>query len=193
MLRENEYWHFAKIENGQPVMRNGKPIIIGKTYTVKKNVLYKNGYHGSKNILDALDYAPGEWLSIRKISNNVITGDDKVCGKECTHIKGVDITDILRDFARKCALDVIHLWDAPDVVVKYLKTGKKELRERAGDAAWTAANCAARAAANYAANCAARAAANCAERAAANCAAREKQNKRLTDMVSKLFEGDING
>jgi len=176
MLKENEYWHFAKIKNGQPVMRDGKPIIIGKTYAVEKNVLCKSGFHGSKNILDALDYAPGEWLSIRKISNNVITGDNKVCGKKCTHIIGFDITDILRDFARKCALDVIHLGDAPDVVVKYLKTGKEELRGKAGDAAWDAAR-----------------AARAAAWAAASDAAWEKQNKILTDMVSKLFEEELNG
>ena len=171
MLKENEYWHFAKIKDGKPVMRDGKPIIIGKTYTVEKNVLCESGYHGSKNILDALYYAPGEWLSVREITGNVIVGDDKVCGKKCRHIKGVDITDILKEFARKCALDVTHLWDAPDVVVKYLKTGKEELREKAWAAAWDAA-----------------AAAD-----AARAAAREKQNKILTDMVNKLFEGELNG
>ena len=31
----------------------------------------------------------------------------------------------LRLFARRCALRVIHLWDAPEVVVNYLNTGNR--------------------------------------------------------------------
>ena len=201
MLKENEYWHFAAIKDGKPVMRDGKPIIIGETYTVKKNLLCESGYHGSKNIIDALNYAPGSWLSIRKITDNVILGDDKVCGKNCTHIKGFDINEILREFARKCALDVIYLWDAPEVVVEYLKTGREELRDAARDAAraaaWDAARDAAWAAAWDAAWDATRDAAWDAARAAARDAARAaawgKQNIILTGMVNKLFEGELSG
>jgi hypothetical protein len=34
---------------------------------------------------------------------------------------------ILRKFARMCALDVMHLWDAPDIVVQYLKMATSRL------------------------------------------------------------------
>jgi hypothetical protein len=84
----------------------------------------------------------------------------------------IEATSLLREFARKCALDVIHLWDAPAIVKEYLETGKEELRAAAwaaaGDAAWAAAGDAARAAAWAA------------------------QNKRLAEMLLLRFES-ING
>ena len=52
----------------------------------------------------------------------------------------------IRQFARDCALDVIHLWDAPSVVKEYLETGDEKLRDAARDAAWDAAWAAAMAA-----------------------------------------------
>jgi hypothetical protein len=39
------------------------------------------------------------------------------------------------EFARRCALDVAHLWDAPDVVRRFLETGDESLRYAAWDAA----------------------------------------------------------
>jgi len=66
------------------------------------------------------------------------------------------------------ALSVVHLWDAPDVVLDYLMTGDKSIR----DAAWAAARIAARDAARYAAWAAARVAARDAARYAAWAAAR---------------------
>jgi hypothetical protein len=52
-----------------------------------------------------------------------------------------------RNFACWCALQVIHLWDAPDIVVRYLKTGDESLKAAAWTAAWAAARTAARTAA----------------------------------------------
>jgi hypothetical protein len=82
---------------------------------------------------------------------------------------------LLRDFGRWCALQVVYLWDAPDVVRQYLETGDESLRKAARDAAWEeasweAARAAARDAAWAAARDAARAAAWDAARAAANTA-----------------------
>ena len=37
----------------------------------------------------------------------------------------------IRRFACDCALDVIHLWDAPPIIKKYLKTGDEKLRAAA--------------------------------------------------------------
>ena len=159
------YWHFAKIDNqGRPVMRDGTLIEIGKEYAVDKAVLCESGFHGSEKALDALGYAPGPWVSKRIITGEIVQGDDKLCGTQCVHTAGFDATDILRRFARKCALDVIHLWDAPQVVIDYLKTADESLR----DVAWAAAR-----AASWDA-------ARAATKDAAWAAAREKQNRRLT-------------
>ena len=85
----------------------------------------------------------------------------------------------IRRFARQCALDVIHLWNAPPIVKRYLKTGNEKLRAAAWDAAWDAAGDAA----GDAAWAAARAAAWAAARAAAGDAMREKQTARFKKMV----------
>ena len=77
-----------------------------------------------------------------------------------------------REFARWCALQVIHLWDAPDVVREHLETGDEKLRNAARNAARNATRKAARAAANAAADAAANAAANAAADTAARAAAR---------------------
>ena len=76
---------------------------------------------------------------------------------------------------RRYALAVIHLWDAPDVVRRYLETGDESIRDAARaaarDAAWAAAWAATRDAAWAAARAAARDAARAAARAAAGDAA----------------------
>ena len=77
----------------------------------------------------------------------------------------------MRKFARECASDVLHLWDAPQVVRDYLATGEESQR--------AAAEAAAEAAAWTAARDAAEAAAWAAARDAARAAARNKQAIRL--------------
>ena len=91
----------------------------------------------------------------------------------------------IRRFACQCALDVIHLWNAPPIVKRYLKTGNEKLRAAAWAAAWDAAGDAAGAAAGAAAWAAAGDAARAAARAAAGDAMREKQIARFKKMVKK--------
>ena len=181
------YWHFAAMKDGKPVMRDGTIIEPGKRYTVPKAILCKSGFHGSARAIDALQYAPGSWVSKRDI-DEVIRGYDKVCGLACVHTDGFDATDVLRKFARLCALDVIDLWDAPEIVVRYLKTGDESIRIAAWDAARAAAKAsatdAARAAARYAARYAAWDAAWDAAKAVATDAVWGKQNRRLTRMLN---------
>jgi hypothetical protein len=197
-------YHFARIENGVPVMRDGTPIKIGKKYTLNPDEIEmcEWGFHGSVDPLDALMYARGNYISIRELSGKIIKGGDKVVASECMHVAGFDGEEMLRKFARLCALDVVRLWGAPDIVIQYLITGDKALRaaslaaaravvrenaagaaalaaERA--AAWTAARTAARAAA-WAASLAASLAA--AEDAWAACAdLRKKHYRRLKKMI----------
>jgi len=83
-------------------------------------------------------------------------------------------------------LDVIHLWDAPKIVVRYLKTGDESLRDAAWSAEWSAARSAASSAASSAEWSAASSAASCAALSAAWDTARDKQNRRLTAMIVYL-------
>jgi len=197
------YWHFAAMKDGKPVMRDGTMIEPGKRYTVPKAVLCESGFHGSARAIDALQYASGSWVSKRDI-DEVTRRYNKVCGPACVHTEGFDATEILRKFARLCALDVIDLWGAPEIVVRYLKTGDESLRIAARYAAMAAVIAAASDSARYAARAAAMAAASDsaryatsdsvryattdaatdAARAAVWDAARGKQNRRLTRMLN---------
>ena len=192
------YWHFSAMVDGKPVMRDRTTIEIGKWYTVPEARMCETGFHGSRRAIDALYYAPGSWVSKRKILVTD-TQDDKVVGTECVHLAGIDATEALRKFGRMCAFDVIDLWDAPPVVIKYLKTGDESLRAAvraaawaaAGDAAWDAARAAAGDAAGDGAGDAAwdaaRAAAWDAARDGARAGARAAQNRRLTQMLNSLL------
>ncbi len=146
-------WHFTS-----DTLRDGSPIPVdGETLRHDGDlVMCEQGLHASVQIIDALKYAPGN-----KICRVVLGGaesqghDDKLVARERTILWRLDAKGILSKFARLCALDVIHLWDAPDIVVRFLKTGDKNIR----NAAWGAA------------------------REAAREAARGAQNKRLTRMI----------
>jgi hypothetical protein len=204
-------WWFAP-KNKRLAHNDGRKIKIGATHKVDGPIIpCQKGLHLSKRLIDALQYAPGpvvyrvQGSGIIKPHGNPV---DKYACSERTYIKGgIDASDTLFKFARLCALDVIHLWDAPDVVIEFLKTGKKELAADAyapAAAAYAYAPAAAYAAATHATHAAytaaaathaaaytaARAAASAADAAAraagaadAYTAAKTKQNSRLTSMI----------
>ena len=170
-------WHFTALDK-RLGYNDGRLVEPGKTLVHPGELeLCKSGLHASARLINALQYAPGPYIWRVEVGGTILRGSDKLVASERTPLWGFDATDILRRFARKCALDVIHLWDAPDVVIRYLKTGDESIRADA----YAAARDAARAAAADAAWDAARAAAY----AAAWVAARDRQNRRLTAMVSR--------
>ena len=132
-------WYFSQ-DNKKLRFDDNRTIKAGITHKVKcKPVLCKSGLHGSKKIIDALEYAPGNVVWRVKLSGDIVHGDDKSVATERGYLWGYDASDVLRHFARLCALDVVQLWDAPDIVVKYLKTGNEDMWAAARDAAWAAA------------------------------------------------------
>ena len=130
-------WHFTadKFRDGRPipkvgeVLRHEGEIAIGKL-----------GLHASERIIDALTYAPGH--IIHRVECRDITErlDDKFVCRERVRLWSVNGEALLREFARWCALRVIHLWDAPDVVRRHLETGDESIRDAASyaSAAWDA-------------------------------------------------------
>lgn len=180
-------WWFApadrRLDHG-----DGRIIRKGRVQVHKGPLrLCESGLHASIDIMDALRYAPGPILCRVRCAGEIIYGADKLVCTRRTPVEVIDATDTLRRFARLCALDVIGQWDAPDVVVRYLKTGNESLRDAAWNAAWGAAwgaaRDAARGAARLAAWGAARDAARDAVRDAVRDAARKKQRARLLRMV----------
>ena len=159
----------------------------------------ESGLHASERIIDALQYAPGSTICCVEIDGEMLTESDKVCARRRKILWRIDGDEILRAFARGCALQVIHLWDAPAVVREYLETGDETKRVAAGAAAWAAARVAARAAARAAAWAAARAAAwdtargaaRAAAVAAAWAAAWGAQNDKLTEMVMAVHAKEV--
>ena len=125
-------------------LRNGDPIPkIGTWLKHEGKVIpCETGLHMSVEPFDALTYAPGNILHMVKLRGNLMSHGnpiDKWAGSERMIIKSIDATDLLRQFARDCALSVVHLWNAPEIVVKYLKTGNESIRTAAGEAARAAA------------------------------------------------------
>lgn len=187
---------------------DGRRVQIGRTNKVKGEIVpCKNGLHLSVRALNALDYAPAPIVwKVRGSGVIVPHNDDKhACSERTPMAGGINATETLRKFARLCALDVIDLWDAPDIVVRYLKTGDESIRavaERAAmfaDAAVGSAADAATWAAATNARAAARAAraAGAAARAtgsdAASDAAKKKQNRRLTRMLNAAIKEQADG
>ena len=133
------YYHFCR-EDRRLGFGDGREIRVGETLAVDcEPILCHRGLHASRRLIDALKYAPGPVVAKVQLGGIVVHGTDKSVATKRTTIAIADCTDILRAFARKCALDVLHLWDAPEVVERYLRTGDESIRDAARDAATGAA------------------------------------------------------
>jgi len=168
-MKKVKGWWFTTTER-KLLNNDGREIKLGITHKVKGKIIpCQYGLHLSPRILDALAYASGPVVYKVEGSGVIIPHGKPIDKYACSHRTyldgGIDISDVLRKFANLCALDVIHLWDAPDVVVKYLKTGDESLREVSREIS--------------------RATERSTERSAKRAAARKKQNLRLTRMVNR--------
>ena len=197
-------WHFSKTDC-KLGYGDGREITTGETLIHNGTLkMCESGLHASASILDALTYAPGPYIWRVELSGKIIIRDDKMVATHRKDLWGYDATDVLWRFVRRCALDVVHLWDAPNVVLQYLKTGDESLRAGARDAAssaassdawdaassaassaaWSAAQLALWAASWAASSSAASSVASSAAWSAAWLAAEEAQSRRLVAMIS---------
>ena len=198
-MKQVKGWWFGSTTKKLP-HGDGRKIVIGKTHEVKGEIIpCEHGLHLSKRMIDALQYAPGPVI-YRVVGSGIIVPHgnpvDKYACSERTYVSGgVDISATLRLFARKCALDVIHLWNPPEIVVRYLKTGNESIRAAARTATWATAGAGGGSwAATWAVTRDAERAATWAAVAAgattwatARDATTTKFNNRLTAMVSKVI------
>ena len=146
-------WYFSETSKKLRYGDN-REIALGVTHTITGTPIpCEHGLHGSVKILDALSFASGPVLWEVELAGEIVehSDHDKHAATERTYLRGgVDVSDVLRAFARRCALDVIDKWDAPAIVRQYLETGDESIRaaaEAAAEAAWAAAMAAAWAAA----------------------------------------------
>jgi hypothetical protein len=128
-------YHFvgSTLRDGRAVPPDGEWLIHGGP--VK---MCESGLHASRHPFDALGYAPGETLCRVECADIVQEHSDKLVCRRRRIVARIDATDLCRAFARACALDVVHLWNAPDVVRQYLETGDETIRAAAMDAAMAA-------------------------------------------------------
>ncbi len=134
----------------------------------------ESGLHASERLIDALQYAPGPIICRVECGGEIERDTDKLICRERTILWRVeDGGTLLKEFARKCALDVAHLWDMPAIVRQYLETGDKTASAAARATARAAASATAWATASDAASAAARAAASATAWATASAAARD--------------------
>jgi len=191
-------WHFS---NGFLANGDGRKIVPGMALACNPEdiALCEKGFHASRNILDALQYANSNVLSYVACEGRVIEGDNKLVCSQRRHLVVADIANTLHEFACWCAEQALALIDNPDPrSIAAIEAKRKWLRGEIGDdqlaAAFDAAGAAAGAAARDAAWAATRAAAWAAAWAAAGAAAgaaawagaRGAQNAQLTAMVFAL-------
>ena len=162
MTKPIKAWHFLPLDR-RFGYGDGNKAEVGWIYSVKPPIqMCRWGLHASKKASDALKYAPGPVVGRVLLSGAITHDEDKLCATHREYLWIADATDVLRAHACWCALQVIDLWDAPNVVRRYLESGDESLMARA----------------------AARARAAAGARAAAMAAARAAQN---TDLESRLL------
>ena len=128
------YWHFApddmRLGNG-----DSRKIIVGETLKVDGIIkMCETGLHASSGILDVLVYASGSQICRVRLSGEIYHESDKSVARERTVLWHIDGKELLRKFARWCALQLIDPHDTPNALIKYLKTGDEHFAEIALDA-----------------------------------------------------------
>ena len=169
-------WHFVgdTLRNGGPIPADGE--LLAYNGNIK---MCESGLHASIRLIDALKYAPGSTICRVDCDTIMEKGNDKlVCGYR-TILWRVGGEELLRKFARLCALDVVDAWDCPSIVLQWLRgdfaaesAAWSAAKSAAESAAWSAAKSAAGSAAKFAAESAAWSAAEFAAWSAAKFAAK---------------------
>jgi Arc/MetJ family transcription regulator len=160
-------WHFVAdiLRDGQPVPPHG----VTLTHSAPL-IMCQSGLHASLHPFDALPYAPGPNLCLVACGGDILYSADKIACTERTIVARMDATPLLRYCARQRALSVVHLWDAPQLVLDYLM-GDDTLRAAALSVAQRTVQYASRPAVRYASGSAAASAAEYAATSAARSAA----------------------
>lgn len=97
----------------------------------------KSGLYASVRAFDAVRGSPGSIVCRVELDGDVVEHEgNKHVGRRRRILWRADASATLRLFARRQALSVLHLWDAPDVVREFLVTGDESLRKVAHEAAY---------------------------------------------------------
>ena len=130
------YYHFTseKLRDGRPIPAIGEWLVHDGPI-----VMCLSGLHAGKTPYEALRYAPGPLLHKVNLRGDLTVDTNKVVARSRRIVATIDATNLLRTFARKQALSVIHLWDCPPIMKQYLDTGDASIQSAALSAAESAA------------------------------------------------------
>jgi hypothetical protein len=133
-------WYFS--ENPDHLSFDDKRRIkSGITHTVEDDPeLRPYKLRGCTRPWDSLRYALGSYIWRIDLGGIITHDENQVVATECAHLWGYDATDVLKKFTRLCTLDVAHLWNAPNIAIRYLRNGDKSLLDSARNAAHNAAH-----------------------------------------------------
>ncbi len=117
-------YHFVgtKLRDGSPVPADGEWLQFDGKISI-----CNRGFHASRHVSDACKHAPGSILCLVDLDGEIQEQQDKICASRRRIVARFDAMELLHKDARESASSVLHLWNAPDVVVNFLKTGNKEL------------------------------------------------------------------
>jgi len=96
-------WHFCAMRDGKPILRDGTPLEIGRTYEHHGPlVMCGAGYHSSGRVIDALRYAPGDYLC-RVLASHDVADTDKHVSRYRVALVGYVATATLHLFSARIA------------------------------------------------------------------------------------------
>ncbi len=95
----------------------------------------ERGLQAFEHPYDALMSAEGCLLHFVKLEGELLQGIYRGgwVGRRRLIVKTIDATSILDEFARWCALQAIHHWDAPKEVYRCLETNDPDIRDKKED------------------------------------------------------------
>ena len=130
-MSQQLYWHCAT-ENMRLGHDDGRKIQAGQTLQVRRPLKLRNcGLHACENIMNALEFFREPNICRVTLSGNILHDKTLWVASKRTYLWHVDGRKFLPEYIRWCALQVAHLWCAPDIVIQYLKTGNQALQPEA--------------------------------------------------------------
>ena len=117
-MTEPRYWHFCRIVDGRPVLRDGTPAAeVGHVERYNgKPVMCATGLHASRRALDAIDMAPGPWIRLVSLGGQQIHNVSKSCATERHIIASADATSALHELVCVTSEAALLLADVDDPV-----------------------------------------------------------------------------